>query len=56
MFKVKELWEKACQYDDIDEEEKFVVFSKDNPFIKPYNDAIEKEFQAFKNAGFFKGR
>lgn len=34
---LKELWKQACEYDDIEPEAKFVVFSDDNPYLPKYN-------------------
>ena len=36
------LWVKACRYDGIPTDAKFVVLSQGNPFDKPYNKAMEK--------------
>ncbi len=38
--KVRELWRKACEWEDIPLESRFVVFSEDNPFVKDYNEAV----------------
>ena len=38
--RVKNLWRKACEWDKILPESKFVVFSDDNPYLKEYNDAV----------------
>lgn len=37
---VKQLWNKACEFDGIDPESKFVVFSKANPWVPAYNRAV----------------
>ena len=42
--KIKEAWRKACEYDAIDEDEMFVCFSPDNPFL-PEHDRLMKTFQ-----------
>ncbi len=34
----KELWIKACEYEKIDPKSSFVVFSKNNPFTKEYDE------------------
>jgi len=34
-------WEAACQWDNVDPAEKFVVFGKDNPFLDEYSRAVE---------------
>ena len=34
---VKELWIKACNYQGVDEDEKFICFENDNPFLKEYD-------------------
>ncbi|MBD3263787.1 MAG: hypothetical protein GF375_01640, partial [Candidatus Omnitrophica bacterium] len=47
---VKELWKKACEYEGIPVDSKFVIFSKDNPYNEAYNRAmtqymkVKKEF------------
>ena len=48
---VKSLWEKACEWDKIPPESKFVVFSDDNPHLKASNDAVKKllRFAQFKS-------
>jgi uncharacterized membrane protein (UPF0127 family) len=38
--KVREFWRKACEWEDIPLESKFVVFSDDNPYVKDYNEAV----------------
>lgn len=38
--KVKELWRRACAFDEIPPESKFVVFSLDNPWVRVYNAAM----------------
>lgn len=40
---IQELWIKACEYDHIPPNSKFVTFSKDNPYAKQYNDALIAE-------------
>jgi len=49
--KVKSAWAKACEWEKISPESKFVVFSDDNPYLKEYNEGIKqllrfREFQA----------
>lgn len=41
----KALWRKACKFDDIpiDSDYKSVVFSKHNPYVKPWQDAVNAE-------------
>jgi len=39
----RELWKKACEYDGIPPDSKFVTFSKDNPYAKLYNEALNAE-------------
>ena len=34
---IKALWVKACNHDGIDEDEKFVCFTTDNPFLQEYD-------------------
>lgn len=36
-YTLKELWTKACKHDGVDPASTFVVFSKDNPWAKKYN-------------------
>ena len=36
-YSLKQLWIKACEYDSIEPESKFVVFSTANPWAKKYN-------------------
>jgi hypothetical protein len=40
--KVKEQWKLACEYDGIDEDEKFVCFSSGNPHMKEYDSLMRK--------------
>jgi hypothetical protein len=40
--KVKEQWRLACEYDGIDEDEKFVCFSPGNPHMKEYDSLMRK--------------
>jgi hypothetical protein len=40
--KVKEQWRLACEYDGIDEDEKFVCFSPGNPHLKEYDELMKK--------------
>ena len=37
---IKALWNKACDYEGIDRESKFVIFSDDNPWAVKYNEAM----------------
>ena len=37
---LKQLWDKACEYDRIPPKAQFVVFSKHNPWMAKYNAAI----------------
>jgi len=39
-YTISELWQKACEYDGIPIDAKFVVFSDDNPWQKQYNKAM----------------
>ena len=39
-FTPKELWLKACRFDGIDPNSKFIVFSDKNPFTEKYNRAM----------------
>jgi rubrerythrin len=38
--KVRELWIKACQWEGIPPESKFVAFSENNPYMKEYHEAM----------------
>ena len=38
--KVRGLWNKACSWEKIPPESKFVVFSNDNPYTREYNKAV----------------
>ena len=40
MNSVKKLWQKACAFDKIPIDSKFVEFSTENPYVKEYNNAI----------------
>ena len=41
-LEVRRLWLLACEHDEIPPHEKFVVFSRNNPYDKPYNKAVDK--------------
>jgi len=43
MNDIKELWQKACAFDHIPTNAKFVEFSTNNPYVKDYNAAIKKK-------------
>jgi hypothetical protein len=43
-LEAKRLWILACNYDGINPKEKFVTLSKNNPYDKPYNKAMDKYF------------
>jgi hypothetical protein len=45
------LWVKACNYDGIPTDAKFVAFSQRNPFDKPYCKAIMKWEMLMMKAG-----
>ena len=49
--KVKSLWIKACEWEKIPPDSKFVVFSDDNPYLKEYNEEIGKllKFKQFQS-------
>jgi hypothetical protein len=47
-YNIKELWQKACKYDNIPVNSKFVIFSKDNPFMAEYNQAVATLHKAIK--------
>lgn len=54
---LKQLWAKACEADGIDPNSKFVVFSKDNPWIARYNRAANLVQRAkFNNWSALRGR
>ena len=42
----RELWRKACEFDEIDPSSKFVVFSPENKFATFYNLAMGELFTA----------
>ena len=37
---VKSLWDKACDYDGLPPNSKFVVFSEENPFTKKHDKLV----------------
>jgi len=43
---IKVLWEKACEFDSVPVESKFVVFSDGNKFAKFYGIAMNQYFEA----------
>ncbi len=45
-YTVKVLWAKACEFDNIDPKESFVIFSKENKFEKFYNIAVKQYWEA----------
>lgn len=45
---IKQLWDKACEYDRIPPKSTFVVFSDHNPWIKKYNFAITAAFSTLR--------
>ena len=49
--KVHSLWIKACEWEKIPIESKFVVFSDENPYLEEYNEAISKllRFKQFQH-------
>ena len=49
--KVHSLWIKACEWEKIPIESKFVVFSDENPYLKEYNEAVSKllRFKQFQH-------
>ena len=48
-LKVQELWGKMCQEDGLPTD-KFVVFSPDNKYTVPYNEAMTKYMDACREA------
>ena len=42
--RIKELWVKMCEYEGIDEDESFICFSNDNPYLTEY-DSLMKKYQ-----------
>jgi hypothetical protein len=51
-YTVKEAWTKACKYDKVDPNSKFVVFSPKNPWAKKYNTAMKLQGMA-KKVGYW---
>ena len=49
------LWNKACEHDKISPDSPFIVFSDDNPFIKEYNEALNKYFASASEGGDIDG-
>ena len=39
---MKELWNKACEIDNISTDSKFVVFSDDNKYMQEYNERMNE--------------
>lgn len=39
---IRSIWVSACKYDKIDPKEKFVIFSKKNPFVSFYEIAMKE--------------
>lgn len=39
-MRLKEIWIKACEWDSINPDAKFVVFSDENPWAARYNKAV----------------
>jgi hypothetical protein len=48
---VKELWRKACEWEKIPPDSKFVVFSENNPYMPAYREAMTKllRFKQFQS-------
>lgn len=44
---IRQLWIKACEFDGISPNDKFVVFSKANPWAKKYNTAVGLMLKSF---------
>jgi len=44
----KELWAKACKWEGVPTESKFVMFSPENPYARQHGDAMMKYFDAMK--------
>ena len=42
------LWVKACNHDGVDEDEKFVCFTTDNPFLPEYDRKMKLYLQIRK--------
>jgi hypothetical protein len=47
------IWVKACKYDGIPTDAKFVTFSPRNPFDKLYNKAMEKYYKVCAKTGTY---
>lgn len=46
-FTIRQLWVKACEFDSINPNDKFVIFSGKNPWAKKYNTAIGLMLKSF---------
>ncbi len=46
--KVRELWHKACLFEGVKPESRFVEFSKNNPHVAAYDKAVQKLFKTQK--------
>ena len=44
-YTLKDLWNKACEHDGIEANSKFVVFSKDNPWMAKYNTLLNLRYK-----------
>ena len=53
---IKELWKKACAFDHIPPESKFVNFSIENPYVKDYNKAILQNQQKRQKQKVIRGK
>ena len=52
----KKLWQKACAFDKIPSDSKFVEFSKENPYVKDYNKAILERQQKRQKQKVIRGK
>jgi len=50
---VRKCWEDACKFDGVDPNEKFVVFSDDNPYVPFHNRAVQNLREAEAQAAAF---
>jgi len=53
---IKALWKKACAFDHIPTDSKFVEFSKENPYMKDYNKAILERQQKRQKQKIIRGK
>ena len=56
MNDIKKLWQKACAFDHIPTNAKFVEFSTENPYTKDYNKAILERQQKRQTQKIVRGK